>query len=344
MKKIVCILIDFCFLLITAFSQKPPVLTYETHALQAGLNNNMILCKYVDPGHEGYNALWDFSFLEAISDFTGTISGNTRLKVTDAFNQANTALAEFGNRFYLKVTPDNIEQYGYSTHNNTVIVTYKKPFIKMVFPFTMGDRYSGDYYGSMKMGNCEFPLAGNYEVTADGSGKLILPGNATIDNALRVKTVKSYEMEVSGTTHFINITTFRWYGCYNRYPLLVLTAIKTSVGYSVTYSYQAAYNNVINSPVADVEPDKYSTSIRAYPNPAHERMTIEYKLVSPGKVKIEIYNNTGRMIRTLLDDYMDTGIYRFPFFPGKEGLSPGIYIIKADLNQTVVTEEIAIIK
>ena len=344
MKRIVQIIIGFICLINASYAQQPLVLTYETHALQAGANNNMILCHYADPGDGGENVVWDYSFLESTLDFTGTITTNTRSKTSDAFGQANTALEEFNYRFYLHVAPDQIEQIGYSSFDNSFIVSYEKPLVKMVFPFTKGDRYNGDFFGFLKMGDATFPLTGNYEVEADGYGRLLLPGNVSVDNTLRVKTIKYYEMPVNGLKHFTEIITFRWYGCCNRYPLLVLTAIKTSIGSSVTHSYQAAFNNKINFKLSGTNGNRPLSSIHAYPNPAADHMTLEYVLTDPDKVIIDIYNDTGKKMKTLLDSQVGSGTYRLQLVPKKEGLSTGIYFITANLNNTIVTEEIVITK
>jgi hypothetical protein len=344
MKRFVHIMIGLGTFLNSLFAQQPLVLTYETHALQAGINNNMILCHYADPGNDGENMAWNFSSLQSTHDFTGKLMTNTRSKATEAFGLANTTLDEFNNRFYLNVERHQIEQTGYSTLDNAVVVSYEKPFIKMMFPFTIGDSYSGDFYGTMKMGDTKLPLTGTYEVKADGYGKLMLPGNITIENTLRVKTVKSYEMQVNGSKQSTEITTFRWYGCCNRYPLLVLSAIKTTVGPNVTLSYQAAYNNIVNSRLPGSDGNIPNSSIRAYPNPVADLMIFEYALADPGDVIIELYNNTGKKIMTLLDNRLDRGIYSLQLVPEKEGLPTGIYIIRANLNHTLITQEIVISK
>jgi len=59
---------------------------------------------------------------------------------------------------------------------------------------------------------------------------------------------------------------------------------------------------------------------------------------------IDIYNNTGKKIKTLYNNRLDSGAYRLQLVPGEEGFSTGIYIIKAFLKGTVFSEEIVIAK
>ncbi|OFY54992.1 MAG: hypothetical protein A2Y87_10930 [Bacteroidetes bacterium RBG_13_46_8] len=341
MKRITVLILGCSFLLNAGFAQQSVVLTFENHALQAGVNNSMILCDYSDPGSGGYNMTWDFSFLKSTDDFTGTVLARTRSKSPGSFAESNVTLDEFSNRFYFVVSPEAIEQIGYSAFDNAVVVTYDKPFVKMKFPFAMGDRYSGGFTGSMKTGSKVTALTGHYEVAADGCGKLLLPGMASADNTLRVKTVKSYEMQVNGKTHQTVITTWRWYGCCNRYPLLVLSSIKTCAGSSVSWSYQAAYNNVINTRLPD-SGGSLSPSVRAFPNPVTDRMTLEYTVAETGEVILELFNVSGRKITTLLNNRLDAGTYRLELSPEIEGLTTGIYIVKACINNSTLTEEFII--
>jgi hypothetical protein len=342
LKKILIIIFGMGAFLHALFCQQPLVLTFESHALQAGANNNMTLCGYANPGDEGGNVTWDFSSLQTTQDFTGKLSGHTRSKSSETFGNANTVLDEFNNRFYLNVEQNKIELTGYSTLDDGMTVSYEKPLVKMRFPFAMRDSYSGDYYGTMRTGGLILPLSGTYEVTADGYGKLILPGMVTIENTLRVKTVKTYEMQLNGSMHYTEINTFRWYGAYNRYPLLVLTSIKTTTGTEVHIHYQAAYNNVVNSRLPETGNGIPTASIRAYPNPVTSLMNLEYALAEPGEVTIDLYAHTGKKIKTLINNYLEKGTYNLRLIPEEQELPAGLYIIKASFGETILTEEIII--
>jgi hypothetical protein len=341
MKKFTLLLSGF-FAVYYVYAQQPITLNFETHSILPGADNNMILCQYAEPGNGGCDVTWDFSSLKANANFTGFVNNDSKAKTTGYFQSANTVLEEFNNRFYLRISKDKTEQIGYASDNNNVIITYDQPFVKMVFPFTMNDHYTGVFTGTMKTGQTEFPINGCYEVTADGYGKLILPGNVIANNVLRVKTTKTYDVQLNDITQHVEINTYRWYGLYNRYPLLVLTSVKTSTGTSTFTEYQAAYNNAVNValPLTDNHQDTPQFSV--FPNPSNDFVTVIYTVSSPGKVIIDLYDNTGRKVKNLLNNKLEAGIYNLVFNTAEDKLSPGFYFIRADFGNIVKKENIII--
>lgn len=324
------------------FAQQPVTLNFETHSILPGADNNMILCQYTDPGNGGSDVSWDFSALKATSNFTGFVNNDSKAKTTGYFQTANTILEEFSNRFYLRTSQDKTEQIGYASANNSVIIIYDQPFVKMVFPFTMNDHYSGVISGTMKTGQTEYPINGYYEVTADGYGKLVLPGNVTVDNTLRVKTSKTYDVQLNDIKQHVEINTYRWYSCCNRYPLLVLTSVKTSVGSSTYTEYQAAYNNAVNVALPLTEQLKDNPLFSVYPNPSNDIVNIHYTVSNPCKVVIDLYDNTGRKVKNLLNNKLEKGNYHLIFNTADDKLTPGFYFIRADFGNSVRKENLII--
>ena len=68
-----------------------------------------------------------------------------------------------------------------------------------------------------------------------------------------------------------------------------------------------------------------------YPNPFNPITTISYSVKEPGKVRLEIFNIRGQLVRTLINEYHDTGNYK-RVFDGEDSrgriLSSGVYFIK----------------
>lgn len=61
-----------------------------------------------------------------------------------------------------------------------------------------------------------------------------------------------------------------------------------------------------------------------YPNPFAESTTIDYIVPADGKVTINLYNQQGQLVRTLVNEFQTTGSYSTPF--NSDGLQPGIYL------------------
>ncbi len=72
-----------------------------------------------------------------------------------------------------------------------------------------------------------------------------------------------------------------------------------------------------------------------YPNPFNENTTLPFKVNTPGKVKLDIYDLRGQKIRSIIHDHRSSGYY-FPSWDGKntsdQMCSQGIYFYVLSLN------------
>ena len=83
---------------------------------------------------------------------------------------------------------------------------------------------------------------------------------------------------------------------------------------------------------SDVPPGPLATALHGnYPNPFNPETTISYSIKEPGRVKLEVYNIRGQLVRTLLDEAHDAG-YHERTFDGKDKsgriLGSGVYLIR----------------
>ncbi|MDP3150164.1 MAG: T9SS type A sorting domain-containing protein [Ignavibacteria bacterium] len=94
------------------------------------------------------------------------------------------------------------------------------------------------------------------------------------------------------------------------------------------YIYQ---HRLISSVLSKIEnthldfPTDYNLS-QNYPNPFNPTTSIDYDLPTDGKVTLKIYDMLGCEVKTLVDEYQESGKYTTSFDAGK--LSSGIYIYK----------------
>jgi len=61
-----------------------------------------------------------------------------------------------------------------------------------------------------------------------------------------------------------------------------------------------------------------------YPNPFSERTTIKFCVAYRTKVKLEVFNSAGQIIKTLLDEEKEAGTYEVEF--NGSGMSEGFYL------------------
>ena len=96
----------------------------------------------------------------------------------------------------------------------------------------------------------------------------------------------------------------------------------TSVDYVFTIKYAPAGNDIISMPEVPV---KFSLS-QNYPNPFNPVTNIEFSLAHSGFVKLIVFDITGRMVSTLVNENMEPGTHKVNFDAGK--LSSGTYFYK----------------
>ena len=67
-----------------------------------------------------------------------------------------------------------------------------------------------------------------------------------------------------------------------------------------------------------------------YPNPFNPTTTISYRLAKAGKVRLEVFDVTGRKVRTLVREKQPSGAYKVTF--NAQALSSGLYIYRLRQN------------
>jgi hypothetical protein len=89
-----------------------------------------------------------------------------------------------------------------------------------------------------------------------------------------------------------------------------------------------------------------------YPNPFpgksqhqaanHSQTVIPFRLDIPGKVTLQVYDLNGRLVRTLKDEYMNTGLHR-AVFDGR-GLPNGVYLYRLSNGSQLLSGKALLLK
>jgi hypothetical protein len=308
-------------------------MTSKSHGLLANEFNQMKLCNYAEPGQAGMNVTWDFSGLELKDDFQGSIDQAFFAQNASDFSNANVVLKEFSNQFFFEGNENQLLLKGVAV-NGKPIMKFSEPFVKMKYPFTMGDQFSGTYGGKYFAGKTTGTIDGNYNVKADAYGKLILPGGVEVPNALRVKTVRNYTRKLNSSASQVQVTTYRWYAENVRFPMLVFIENKVTNGNREHVSHQAAYKDQYTAlkKSTSVDEELFEAKLNVYPNPYKELLNIEYNLKETGEVKIELFNSVGQKLKTIVDETRSGGEYAHELKASELNLKPGAYYIKFNLN------------
>jgi hypothetical protein len=108
----------------------------------------------------------------------------------------------------------------------------------------------------------------------------------------------------------------------------------------------------------DLVPSEFRLS-QNYPNPFSEQTTIKLCVAYKTKVKLEVFDPQGKIVRTLLDEEKEAGTYEVEFsargacLPDRQGspfgedanaLSEGIYVYKLTAGDFSATKQMLLLK
>jgi glycosidase len=88
-------------------------------------------------------------------------------------------------------------------------------------------------------------------------------------------------------------------------------------------------------------PFEYTLS-QNYPNPFNPATVIDYSISQPSEVKIVVYDILGREIKTLVNEFKQTGNYKISF--DAANISSGIYFYKLMTDKFVATKKMVLVK
>ncbi len=80
----------------------------------------------------------------------------------------------------------------------------------------------------------------------------------------------------------------------------------------------------------------------AYPNPFNSTTTISYGLPVSGNVSLQMYNPSGRLIKTLFDGYKLSGIHATTLTANN--LPSGLYFVQLNVSDQILTQKVMLIR
>ncbi len=86
--------------------------------------------------------------------------------------------------------------------------------------------------------------------------------------------------------------------------------------------------------------DRYS--LKAFPNPVKSQCAIRYSLPVEGRVAIKLYNASGKLVKTLIDQNKIAGVYSVNIDNYKLKIPNGIYFLKLETPAQNFTQKIVL--
>ena len=332
------ILVFFAF----SISNSQTVVTYKSHALQAGYEHTTQYVTNISPGQAGENQIWDFSDFKCENTKKSEIIEASQTLHNGSFPTSNISIIDEDNYFYFNLDELYLEYQGLISPN--AVITFDNPIVKMSYPFIYRDKIEDEFSGTgIYYGQIQTDIYGTYSVEADAYGTLILPDDVTIHNVLRVKTINHIFETSCKTTEFNNVK-YLWYSEDYRYPIMVITQNRKFVDDKETYTNFGYYNEkAFQTRLIETNNELANFSVQVYPNPFTEFATITYNLPETTKVNISVYNINGQQVQTIVDNQEQENVQTYIFNPSNNNLAVGTYFIRFKFDNEIIFKKIIMV-
>jgi hypothetical protein len=297
-----------------------------------------------------WEVTWAIYFYEKFGDYFWTdvwerIEANPSITFLDA---VDARLSAEGTTFKEEVTEVSLWHYASGINSNTGTFGFKEkelyptPKLDSFFEFVsedtidlqsvnrMATKYIEVYPGPADRGYID--MAVNFDTTQIGIGVLFYLKNGETDYVIATGESKSQlyvptkyawtEVEKVG----ISVFNFSKYNTVREVELVL-----GKEGNPVNIK-DPDYPNIPNQ----------ITVYQNYPNPFNPETTIRIDLERPSQLVVEVFDITGRKVRTLANGFHFLGVHTIPF--DASSLSSGIYIYRVQSGNDVITKKMTLIK
>lgn len=336
----------------------------ESHLIEGDGSGSTIT---VDVGSAGANQTWDLSGISLPEPVEVNINylSPASTPYADDFPNANIAFSlpfdEFGftgiGYNYIQVLSDQVTSLGFAadlTDPDSSFVNYAEEEVVQL-PLAYGNSWT-----STSVDTLEFlPGFGsitimNTESSVDGYGTVKL--KAGDFDCLRLKDVTEEIVKtlVEGQVLFVDTTSSISYSWVGKESFL-LAEIESMDGEDNANFTQAAFVQLttsLDAPNALIA-DGQATLPRDlvlyanYPNPFNPSTTIRYDIPQAGLVNLTIYDLNGRLIETLVNEYMATGSHQVSW-NGRDAsgisVASGVYIYRLQQVGRVQSRKLTLIR
>ncbi len=333
MKKIFTLAGAF-FLAAGCFAQT--TLTYKDNGLRIGDHRSLRKMEYQATTPAGPNQVWDYSKAKEIN--------------TDMYIDQNENMSAVKNNSNIFLSCDEggakntffeiskTQKMYWGLESKGVKISFEQPIVDLKFPFAYGDAINGTMVGTYAVANQEYAIDGTYITSADAWGTLIMPDGNVYENTLRIKVDKNYEQFMGANKYQIHTVRYQYFAEGVRYPVLIVlesditSDCNCSCGNSKTYDAYFATPDFRN-----LEPKNQPQSLaiknfsyEVSPNPFENELTATFKLESAANVSINMIDNAGKVVATIVDAQLNEGDYVYT--TNTENLPAGQYSLSVLVN------------
>lgn len=205
--------------------------------------------------------------------------------------------------------------------SNGITLTFTDPAVTMDYPISFGSQSDDLIAGTFILPPFSGVCAGTSKTEADGLGDLLLPGNISLQNVLRVRSVQQVGLLLNGLpAGSLELKTTYYYHSTEKFAVLTVTRTKLQLitGGETLTNICAVNTNVVPAAIAE-NSDNY---IKIVPNPANEFLHIESGI---NISEVVIRDMTGRIVLRSADKIIPVGglpqsVYSAEIIAGKKTL------------------------
>jgi hypothetical protein len=302
-------------------------------------------------GPAGANQTWDFSGILMLSEQTDlTYANPAGTPYAGDFPTSNlVGYAVSDDPVYTYMRADGGQASILGMRSDELEVTYDDPQLHVNLPFTYNSTFNDPFSGTMVVlsGAYTARRTGTNMAVGDAYGTIKLPdGNEY--SALRIKHVLNTADTVSLPGFTIVTTTvqtsYEWWIEEARFPVLIVSYLRTETLGNVHESRFIEYNNEITTEVSDpAEPLVADFHLgQNFPNPFNPGTTIRFSVPASGPVTLKVYDLIGQEVATLVDGHLNAGVHQVRFNAGH--LPSGMYFYTLEAGASSQTRRLMLVK
>jgi hypothetical protein len=296
--------------------------TYQLDTIPDHLQN-------VTAGNGGENVTWDFSNSISASGDTIVTSyvSPSSVNLSNAFPLCNIAtVTSDGTPNFYELNSTGANNYG--SIIDGYVFYFSNPLKLLFLPMTYLDNNTDSFAANYPQFPGYLERSGSISAFSDGYGTLIMPGNNTYENVLRIK----YTLNILDNYGGQNIDTlveeyYDWYGSDITFPIL-------QIGSRITNPYNSPENTINkyiriktaqNLTVNTISKKSHDFSI--FPNPTNGNCFLNLP-INQDNYQIKVYDMQGKIVQN--ETTAATNLFEINL----ENFSQGIYCVSINNSTT----------
>lgn len=307
---------------------------------------------YFDAGLSGEGTVWDLSNIKPINEFP-----------IEYFCDSDSVVI-------YELTPERINKYKMEggsfvqigTENPLEKIEFSVPVKQLCYPFCYGDAFASPYSGTgFYCMTHRIDKRGEADVEADGLGMILLSDEDTIQNVMRIHSIRTGSLSMhadNDSTEEAKARTkqeieerYQWYARGYRYPLFETVSTSYYDNMDLVSCIQNAYcfvpdkqkviHDELNDSIqmADSMLSSHNQGIIHYSvEKTDNRVRLSYSLDKDASITMLVCNNRGMIYRRM--SFRQSAGEGYVTDIDCSGLTPDTYILYINVNGKVYSEKI----